>query len=257
MVCSHIHRFLIVRTPYAYFCRCLALACAILIPGTCWAVDINAGFNTAADQPKINASLSRDGTTALISPDGFDPNNPLTPKDTINFQPFLDTGTSGILLSKETATSFGIQNLKVGGTDVVFSDVAVGGTFNTNVSESIYVRLARFNETVDAEDTNQYTQTSGPLNAQVAVATNPFGAVDIVGMPAMAGKVLVMDSGDLNNAFALAQAGDPSLLFGEVSLRTYIYNPGQAFVGGTSNPGIPPAIFTSSSPVPISAASPR
>lgn len=222
------------------------LVFAALIPSTCWAVNIDQGFqNTAADQPKVNVALSLNGTTALISPDGVDPNNPLHTVPTINFQAFFDTGTSGILLSKETAQSFGIQTLKVGAVDIVFSDIAVGGEATFNVSQAMYVNLAPINSSVNAETFSNYTQQFGPLNAQVSqnfagLFSEP---VDVIGTPAMAGKVVVIDSRDLNSAVSQAKAGNLVAFFNGPTLKTYVYNPGTSFLNQSDNPGIPPATF--------------
>jgi len=130
------------------------------------AVDIDPGFlQGAMDQPQINVSLSRTATgPALVSPDGFDPNTGAS-INTINFQAFLDTGASGILFAKETQTSFKLNLSTFNGTNIVYSDVGVGGTQDFNVSEPLYVRLGAYNPTTQdqLESPAIYTQQLGPV----------------------------------------------------------------------------------------------
>jgi hypothetical protein len=224
-----------------------ALALAWFASGAASAIDIDQGFQIgAADQPQINVCLSRTATgPALVSPDGTDPITGL-PTNTINFQAFLDTGASGILFAKETATSFSLNT-----TGAVYSDVGVGGSQNFDVSEPLYVRLGANNPTnmSNLESPSIYTQQIGPVQMQVnQTNVDPLSGADplnVVGTPAMQGKVVVMDSRKLNAVSAQIAAGaDPITLLlnqpDDFSIRTYLYNPDKQFNPlSDSDPGIP------------------
>ena len=218
---------------------CLASLIFALFPATVWAVDIDPGFqNTAAALPKTNVALSTNGTDALVSPDGFDPNNPLQSVNTITFQAFLDTGTSGIVLSRETAESFNLQKIQSGGNDVHFSDIAVGGSVQTNVSQSLHVWLTRNASSVNPEDPAQYDQKSGAVNLELTqnFASGFTPPVDIVGMPVMINKVVVIDPTPINSDIVGAA------VFETTQMNTYVNNPtGPVF--GSDNPGIPTSAY--------------
>jgi hypothetical protein len=66
-------------------------------------VDIEGVQPVALDQPRINALLrwTADGEPLVASDSGF---------ESFNIQAFLDTGASGVLLSKETAEGLGVPN---------------------------------------------------------------------------------------------------------------------------------------------------
>ena len=140
-----------------------------------------------------------------------------------------------------------------------FSDVAVGGTVNTNVSESIDVRLARFNAAWMPKIPISTTKLPGlERSGHSESPRTSFGAVDIVGMPAMAGKVVVIDSAISTTPSTWPKPATPAVCSSEVSLRTPTSTiQGQPSSAEPTIPEFPPAIFTSSSAVPISAASPR
>lgn len=185
----------------------------------------------ALDQPRVNALLR-------LTPTG----NPLAGDDIIfgdpifNIEAFYDTGTSGMVLSDQTADFLGVQRAQFNGSTVMFEDVGVGGSSTFDVSEPLYVSLAPFNFFVDINNPDTfstvYDQTFGPLRTQIGGSANPLLAgLDIFGMPAMEGKVVVMDPKPLN--------GFPDVLD---LMRTYVYVPGTPFDPAQAeiNPGIPP-----------------
>ncbi len=228
-----------------------------------FAVDIDPGFLVGAmDQPQINVSLSRTATgPALVSPDGFDPNTGAS-INTINFQAFLDTGASGILFAKETQDSFHLNLSTFNGVNVVYSDVGVGGTQDFNVSEPLYVRLGATNPTTQdqLESPSIYTQQTGPVMVQLAQTDSTSllsDPINVVGTPAMAGKVVVVDSKPLNSLANDLHTGATDLFTAfstrpdDFSLRSYIYTPGDPNAAFNPNsdrtPAFPIPICTSNS----------
>lgn len=188
------------------------------------------------DQPRVNALVSRTpGGTPLEDATGT----------TFNIQAFFDTGASGILLSRETAYvddvnyfGLGIQKATFNGQDVIFEDVGVGGSVPFNVSEPLYLSIAPFTPTADLDNPSTYNQVYnqqyGPVRTQIGPLgpPNPLGSIlgglDVIGMPAFRGKVVVMDNRPVNSFLD--------------TMRTYVYNPGTAFNPGSieTDPGIVP-----------------
>ena len=189
------------------------------------ATDIFGIQNAALDQPQVNILLRR--------PPAFDIVNGTSPfgDSTFNIQAFLDTGSSGVILSEQTADGFGISRSP----GVVFEDVGIGGASQFHVSEPLRIDMAPFTPFVDLDNPSSaasvYNQSSGPLRTQIGpLGADPsLGNVDIVGMPTLQGKVVVMDPKPLNTLLE--------------SMRTYVYNPGTPFRPATaeSDPGIPQA----------------
>lgn len=190
----------------------------LLAPDTGWCVDIIGVQNAALDQPQINALLRPGGGGDPLTADPLDPFG-------FSIQGFLDTGASGVLLSKETVDGLGVGRVP----GVIYEDVGVGGSASFNVSTPLLVDLAPFTPLTALDNPLAYDQRSGPLRVQI----NPndadplIGAVDVFGMPVMQNRVVVMDPKPLNS-FA-----DP--------MQTYLYNPGTPFRPQTagSDPGIP------------------
>lgn len=180
--------------------------------------------SVALDQPRIHAFFryTPGGQPLVAEGPGF---------QTFDVTAFLDTGSSGMLLSKETAEALGIGNAIYDGDPVIFSDVGVGGMENFHVSDQVYAALASFpNDLVDDLDTyaSVYTQTYGPIRTQVAEqdADELLGPLDILGMPLLVNKVMVMDPKPVE----------------EIDyLHTFVYDPGTPFKPDTqdSDPGIP------------------
>ena len=210
--------------------RAAVLAAAALVTGAAAAraTDINGVQPASLDQPRVNAYVSRTpGGTPLSADFGG--------VQTFNIQAFYDTGASGILLSTNTADFLGISRQQVNGSPAVYSDVGVVGTDDFNISEPLYVGLARFTDfaavDVPSQIASTYTQVIGPVRTQIG----PVGGVDnplledldVFGVPAMAGKVIVFDPKPVNT-------------FAD-TIRTYVYDPGTPFnpADAGDNPGIP------------------
>jgi len=204
------------------------------------ATDIDGVQPAALDQPRVNVLLRRDPKgKPLVTAGGKDSD---VGAKVFNVEAFLDTGASGFVLSSNTAKALGIRRETVGnvqGADpVVFEDVGVGGTDEFHVSEPLHAMLAPFHpgtDTDNVETLDDYRTPVGPLRAQVGpinagglgIMEMVLGNLDIVGMPAMKGKVVVLDPKPLNT-------------FGD-TMRTYVYAPGAKFNLPEShrNPGIP------------------
>ncbi len=190
------------------------------------ALDIPNVQPAALDQPRVNALLRRTPSAdPLAGADIF--GDPI-----FNIQAFYDTGTSGMVLSDLTADFLGVQRAQVNGSLVVFEDVGVAGSATFNVSEPLHIALAPFNPFVDINNpatvSTVYDQSFGPMRTQIGGSANPLLAgLDIFGMPAMRGKVVVMDPKPLDTFLDL--------------MRTYVYDPGTPFNAGEleTNPGIP------------------
>jgi autotransporter-associated beta strand protein len=193
------------------------------------AVDVTGILPAAMDQPMINYFISTTANGAPLSnPDG-DPNWGLP---YFNVTAYFDTGASGILLSYETADYLSVPKSYSGGQLVIFEDVGVGGSEQFNVSQPLYIALAGIpSDDLDNPLTYQtiYNQKSGPVRMQIAKSAADLFPVDVVGVPAMAGKVIVMDPKPLDDVWSFD------------GIHTYVYNPGTPYRPTTSDtdPGIP------------------
>src|SRR5262249_29217036 len=150
------------------------------------------------DQPQIHALFR-------TTPDGDPLQADAGGVTTFDVSAFLDTGTSGMLLSQETAQGLGINQSQFNGQDVVFGDVGVGGVDSFFVSDPVYTALAPFTPTADVDNINTYqsvyNQTYGPVRTEIAQepADEILGPLDILGMPLIQNKVMVMDPRPVEN----------------------------------------------------------
>lgn len=101
-------------------------------------------------------------------------------------QMYFDTGASGILLSRETREGLGISVEP----NANYVDVGVGGEQDFDVSEILYVALADYRPLEEPIE-NDFHEDLGPWRLMLTkdYADSP---IDIVGIPGMAGKSLVM-----------------------------------------------------------------
>jgi hypothetical protein len=190
---------------------------------------INGVLPAAQDQPVIHAILK-------TSPNG----SPLmglgdAGNSTYDIQGYLDTGTSGVLLSAATVdpTSFNIPETTYNGQTITYNDTGVAGSQGFGVSGPFTISLAAANQgnISDILDSNppplpgDYNQTFNGIRTQIS--RDSSASFDIFGMPTMQGKVVVMDPTPLDH--------------GGTNMSTYIYNPGTSFNAATSStdPGIP------------------
>jgi hypothetical protein len=207
------------------FARWFALCLSIAVGGEtgALAIDIQGTLPASADQPTINALLQPvgGGNPYMLDLLGF---------QTFNISAFLDTGTSGVVISGDTADLWGVP-LSNG---VTFSDVAIGGATDYNVTQPLNIRLAPSNS-LEVDNLATYQTVYNQTVNNVQIQAGPFNpppdpnalSLDVFGMPVLTGKTMVSDVRGINN--------DTDFL------RTYIYNPGTPFNPGTAdtNPGIP------------------
>jgi hypothetical protein len=232
----------------------LAAALLALAPAQTRATDITGVMPASLDQPRVNAIVRYPvGNVGLSDPLYAD--DPFFGGKYFNIQAFYDTGASGILLSTATAdalqtasdTEPGVHHQTYNGQPVTFEDVGSVGTDTFNVSVPVHIQVAPFHPDYDEriaaaeEEFNNsgststvgsiYRQSFGPLRTQIG-PTNPnpdpnLEGVDILGIPAMKGKVVVMDPKPVD-AFI-------------DTMRTYTYDPGTVFnkAAADTDPGIP------------------
>src|SRR5205807_9906612 len=97
----------------------------------------------AYDQPQIHVLFRQTATgSPLIADDGLGDTS-------FDVTGFLDTGSSGVVISQETAQGLNIQSSTFNGQPVTYADVGIGGADTFDVSEPLYLNFAPFNDTVD------------------------------------------------------------------------------------------------------------
>ena len=175
-----------------------------------WALDIDGVQPAALDQPRVNVMLLRPGSPKPLVAN-------VSGTATSNVEAFLDTGASGVMLSIHSANLLGIQNEKgksdaapPAGDDAQFEDVGVGGATPFAISEPVSILLAPSDADVQSDtgvpQPAVYTQKYGPLRTEVGplsvssdlIASMAISDLDVVGMPVMMGKVVVMDMTSVN-----------------------------------------------------------
>jgi hypothetical protein len=199
-----------------------------LVTSPVLAVDIQGILPIAFDQPQVYGVLQPAGGGSPYAGEDIFGN----PSFTISA--FLDTGSSGIVIDPRTQTALGLPTAA----GVTFSDVAIGGNTNFNVSVPLDLRIAS-STAVDLDHLatlpSVYNQPFNSVRMQVGptnISPDPASdALDIFGMPVMKGKTVVMDPKPLN----VENFEDLDFM------HTFIYDPGTPFHPSTqsTNPGIP------------------
>lgn len=101
---------------------------------------------------------------------------------------FFDSGASGILLSRETREALGI----LAEPNANFVDVGVGGEQDFEVSESLYIAMADCS-LLEEPTENDFHEDLGPWRLMLTIDyTEDLQPIDIVGIPGMAGKSVVL-----------------------------------------------------------------
>ena len=162
-------------------------------------LNIDGVFEAALDLPRIYFLLKREPNAPPIEVYGsFE----------LNYA-FLDTGASGILMSRETAEIMGLAIEP----EAQYVDAGVAGEDYFDVSELLYIGTTDFNAS-DPYDPEIYTLL-GPWRFQIRQSYADFFPVDILGVPVIAGKTAVLDpSGTINLEYFYAdikQADDPTI----------------------------------------------
>jgi len=107
--------------------------------------------------------------------------------------------------------------------EVVFEDVSVTGTSEFGVSSELFVHATSFGgDTTNIDDAaffdTLYNSVAGPVRTQLSPPTNDIflSGLDVLGMPLIAGRTMVMDARPLNDAENLSTmvtslhiSGDP------------------------------------------------
>lgn len=192
-------------------------------------------YEAAVDLPRILFLLKRDADGPALGPGG---------RFEINYA-FLDTGGSGIMLSRETANLLGVTVEP----NARFVEIGIGGDEYFDVSEPLYIGLADYEEE-NPHDPDVY-KTLGP--GRVQVKREPAGLlgqpVDVMGVPVMAGWVVVLDSGATNElgfcAAEIKESGDPSIPKVDLTIAFRFEN----FLNPNNPKNIPPLPSLSHNPV--------
>ena len=187
-----------------------ALALTATCPLPLFALDIEGVQMASMDQPRVTVMLQRPGQAEPLFTKGDAGLAQMLGMDkeaaekVIAFAAFLDTGASGISLSTQTADSLGIKRLDAAGSTITFHDVGVGGTDQFNVSEPLLISLGAYQALGVSADAASFQAAGGPWNTQIGPLGGGgllgalMGGIDVVGMPVMAGKVVVIDARPVN-----------------------------------------------------------
>ncbi len=196
------------------FLRLLVLSLAGLLPagqGRVLAardIVLEGVYEAALDLPRIHFLLQRAAPgAALGSASGFAPHDA-----------FLDTGASGVLLSRETAHELGVALIP----KARYVDVGVGGAERFSVSEPLLLGLADY-ESPAAGSPRSYRNV-GRARFQVKETGGLLGeAIDVIGMPGLFKSVVVLNTAATNDlgfcAAALKEPGDPSIPAPHVTIK--------------------------------------
>jgi hypothetical protein len=229
----------------------IAFACAAVSPLNAADIDIEGVQAAAIEMPHTVAMLRRPAPPTppdQIIPLNVEVEDFFDPDITVHeyaFEAFLDTGTSGVLISREFYEFLGVQqHLDSNNNPVSFFDVTVDGEKEFHVSEPLYISIAPsplFPEPAydDMAGINAVFTPPTLVRAQLAVDNIDLGAIgaqprNVVGMPALLGKVVKVDSRGYNY-----YNPDPDADPDEIelpSLLTTIHQPG--------DPAIPVADHT-------------
>ncbi len=191
-------------------------------------------YEAALDLPRIHFLLQRSVPGAALAPaSGFAVHDA-----------FLDTGASGVLLSRETA-----QELDVPLTpNAQFVDVGVGGAERFSVSEPLYLGLLAY-QSSQAGNPRAY-RSVGRGRFQVKRTGGLLGeAINVIGMPALYKSVVVLNTGATNDlgfcSAALREPGDPSIPSPHVTIKLHFVD----FADRHNPDNVPPLPVIAPNPV--------
>ena len=222
-------------------CLVLLLLPIVLVgigqPALCSQRDIilSGAYEAALDLPRILFVLKREPTSPPLRPNT---------RFEVNYA-FLDTGASGVILSRETAD---LMHVAVHPT-ARFTDVGVGGVEHFAVSEPLYLGIAGYGEQRPADPGIYKTIGQGRFQVRENKAGLLGQALDIIGMPAMLGRVAVLDSGATNTleyfAADIKKPDDPTIprVHLEVALKL------KSFLNPGNRDNIPPLPVMARNPV--------
>ena len=152
-----------------------------------------------------------------------------------DIQGYLDTGTSGILLSQGAQQGLGVKLATYNGTPVTYTDTGLGGAASYNVSTAYVVATAPVSSGNYGSQppTTAYTNNIGAVRMETSTGGGYSGGYNIFGLPVMQGKVTVFHPGNFTD------------LTNPIPTSAYIYNPGTPYNPGSlnTNPGIVPTTY--------------
>ena len=215
------------RSHLALLARTAAITA--LAAGAAAAHQIGGVLPTSIGLPEVNVVLRpAAGAPPYSGSDSF--GSPLT-----NLRMIYDTGASGVILFEGPASALSIPAAQFLGSDVVFTDVGVGGSTDFGVSDPVHMNTGNFVQeppepyTSDAD----YPRQDADLRLQLGPAGSAalfladFSQLGIVGVPAMLGRVSVINP-------KLAEVSLAELTPAN-TIHTYVYDPA---VPAESGPGI-------------------
>jgi len=192
-------------------------------------------YEAAIDLPRIYFMVQRSaGGPPLVGEMGFQ----------VHYA-FLDTGASGILMSRESVQMMGCRIEP----RARFMDIGVGGQESFGVSEPLFLSVAGYH-LQEPRNLRQYRSVGrGRFQIKQTMGRLMSSALDVIGMPAMVGRIVILDSGATNQLGHFAAdirapgaAGIPAVHLG-VKLRLHHFNNKQ-------DPGhIPPLPVLAPNPV--------
>lgn len=176
------------------------------------AVDIEGILPASLDQPRIYVALVRPGSDKPLAAKGgrddalvdalvygTKSNKNEQPPETFTVEAFLDTGASGVMLSKQTSKGLGVERTMFAGKRVTFYDVGVAGREAFEVTEPLFVLQAPYNGSTDGDNLGAYTKAGASairvkIHAGGGLLDMLTGGIDVAGMPVMAGRVMLVDA---------------------------------------------------------------
>lgn len=204
----------------------------------CQDFEIQGTFEASLDLPRILFLLKHSPNEPPIEVEGY---------FELNYA-FLDTGASGLLMSKETAEVMQIAIDPNG----QFVDTGIGGDEYFDVSENLYIGVTDY-DSPDPYNPDVYS-LYGPWRFQVKqeYVEWPEEPLDVLGIPVMAGKTAVLkpitslDIEDIRYFTAdIKEANDPNIpeTDFQVALRF------EKYINPTSPENIPPLPVLAYNPV--------
>jgi hypothetical protein len=184
-----------------------ALLIGFISPAVASAIDVEGVLPAALDQPRVYLAISVDAKSPPLAAKGESTAAAIAQLmgerdrgngQTFAIEAFLDTGASGVMLSKATADGLGIRPVATsGGKPVQFFDVGIGGPEAFGVSPPLFLRISDYSGNTDGDSLERYTRAAGPIRLamrpHVGMIDRLSGGVDVAGMPVMANRVVVID----------------------------------------------------------------
>jgi len=206
----------------------------------------------ALDQPRIFLAISKNATSDPLVTKGEsmesmladllgDEGDAKESSEAFQIEAFLDTGASGVMLSKITADALGLAPATAkDGTALKYFDIGVAGEEEFGVSDPLFLRMCDYGNVETGDKLERYSKPMGPtrikIRAEGGMLDELIGGIDIVGMPAMRENVVVLDARLLTGleTRALEDMGrietkllapnDPSIPKSEVQIKLTLVN---------------------------------